>query len=131
KRLVLNARSPQQSGEAITDAPRLVINSVLLIALLGKLLLYSPWSRPYRLIFDGHDVQERSLSGPRPAEFPVGSGYLLRLRREPGNPTIWRIYDQRGTHSDVLIGQEYRMIVCACDIKLGPALRRSLVAVKC
>src|SRR5262249_18272911 len=69
KRLILNAGSPQQPGEAVIslDAPRLVINSVLLIALLGELLLYGPWSRPYRLIFDGHDVHERSWSGPRRA----------------------------------------------------------------
>src|SRR5262249_22204525 len=66
---VLNARSAQQPREAIVsfEAARLVIDSVLLVALLGELLLYGPRPRPHRRIFDGRDVFERVWPGPRPA----------------------------------------------------------------
>src|ERR1700694_1669011 len=60
KGTVFHTRSTQQPREAIVsfDAARLVINSVLLILLLGEHLLYGLWPRPHLRIFDGYDVFE-------------------------------------------------------------------------
>jgi serine/threonine protein kinase len=44
-------------------------------------------------------------------------------------PAIGWIYDQRRTRPNVLIGQEHRVVVCAGNVELGPALRGSLLAV--
>src|SRR5207244_8246358 len=44
-------QQPRQA-EVSFDAARLVVNSVLLVALLGELLLGGPWPRPPGLIFD-------------------------------------------------------------------------------
>src|SRR5215471_5637194 len=65
----LRARSSHQPREAIVSfkATRLVVKSVLLVALPGELLLDDPWLCPHRRIFDGHDVFERSWPGARPA----------------------------------------------------------------
>src|SRR5690348_17658824 len=59
----------QQSrqAEVSLDAARLVINSVLLVALLGELLLDGPWTRPHGGIFDGHFVFEGLWPGAGPA----------------------------------------------------------------
>src|SRR5262249_8917310 len=49
------------------DRARIIVNSVLLIALPDELLLHGPGLGPYRRVFDGHDVFERGRPGPRPA----------------------------------------------------------------
>src|SRR2546428_1172757 len=63
------APSTQQPREAIVslDAARLVINSVVVVALLGELLLDRPRPRPHRRIFDRHRVLESGWARPRPA----------------------------------------------------------------
>src|ERR1700720_4707801 len=65
---LFHARSAHQPRETIVslDAARLVIKSVLLVALPGELLLGGPWPRPHRRIFYRHGVFERVWSGPRP-----------------------------------------------------------------
>src|SRR5882724_9450434 len=45
-----------RKAEVSFDAARLVINSVLLVALLGELLLDGPRTRPHGRIFDGRRV---------------------------------------------------------------------------
>src|SRR5215471_2529197 len=66
---LLHPPSMQQPREAKVsfDAARLVIKSVLLVALPGELLLNGPGLSPHGRIFDGHDVFKRSRPGPRPA----------------------------------------------------------------
>src|SRR6266446_1293774 len=66
---LFEASSMQQPREAIVsfDAARLVINSVLLVALPDELLLGGPWPGPHGRIFDGHGIFKRGRSGPRPA----------------------------------------------------------------
>src|ERR1700681_2767139 len=66
---LFHARSPHQPRQAIVsfDAARLVIKSVVLVALPGELLLDGPWPRPHRRIFDRHDVFKRGWPGARPA----------------------------------------------------------------
>src|ERR1700674_3174019 len=58
---LFHARSPHQPRETIVsfDAARLVIKSVLLIALPGERLPGGPWPRPHRRIFDRYSVFER------------------------------------------------------------------------
>src|SRR5229473_914213 len=63
-------------------------------------------------------------------EFPVGGSHLLPLRRQPWNPAIRRIDNQRRARPDVLVGQEHRVIIRAGDVELGPALRGPLLAVE-
>src|SRR5262249_22542149 len=62
-------------------------------------------------------------------EFPVGGNDLLRLRRQSRNPAIGRVYNQRRPRADVLIGEEYRVVVRTGDVELGPTLRGPLLAV--
>src|ERR1700736_4224324 len=66
---LFHAPSMQQPWEAKVsfDAARLVIKSVLLIALLGELFLDGPWPRPHGRIFDLDLVFERGRAGRRPA----------------------------------------------------------------
>src|SRR5215468_10568682 len=54
---LFHAPSMQQSGQAKVsfDAARLVIKSVLLVALLGELFFDGPGLSPHGRIFDGHD----------------------------------------------------------------------------
>src|SRR5258705_8192034 len=58
----------QQPRQAIIsfEAARLVINSVLLLALLGEFLLGGPRTRPHRRIFDRDGVFEGLRPGARP-----------------------------------------------------------------
>ena len=62
------AGSPQQPRKAVVsfDAPRLVINSVVLVALLGELLADGPPPGPHGRIFKSNCIFERSRAGPRP-----------------------------------------------------------------
>jgi len=53
-------------------------------------------------------------------EFPVGCTRLLRLRRQPRNAAIGRVDNQRRTRADVLIGQEYRVIIRAATSNSVP-----------
>src|SRR5207245_9079770 len=64
-----HALSPHQPRGGIVsfDAARLIINSVLLLALLSELLLDRPRPRPHRRILDRDGVFERARPGPRPA----------------------------------------------------------------
>src|SRR5260370_18976027 len=66
---LFHAPPVQQPWEAIVsfDAARLVINSVLPVALLGEHLCNFPWPRPHGGIFDRHDVFERGRRGKCPA----------------------------------------------------------------
>src|ERR1700680_2785951 len=70
---IFHAPSMQQPREAKVsfDAARLVIKSVLLIALLGELFLDGPWPRPHGRIFDRYSVFERGWPGARPALDPM------------------------------------------------------------
>src|SRR5882672_11864704 len=65
---LFRAPAMQQPRQAIVsfEAARLVINSVLSIALLGELLFDGPRTRPHRRIFDRDGVFERVRPGPRP-----------------------------------------------------------------
>src|SRR5258708_7388419 len=65
----VGAYSPHQSGEAIVSfvAARLVIDSVLLLALPGELLLDSPGPRPHGRILDRDRIFERIWPRARPA----------------------------------------------------------------
>src|SRR5262245_46388881 len=58
----------QQPGQAEVpfDAARLVIDSVLLVALPGELLLDGPWAGPDGRIFDRDLVREGLWPGARP-----------------------------------------------------------------
>src|SRR5207245_178482 len=69
KGALFHAPSMQQSRQAIVpfDAARLVINSVLIVALPGELLLGGPWPRPHGRIFDRDLVREGLWPGARPA----------------------------------------------------------------
>src|SRR5215471_12404021 len=66
---LFHAPSMQQSRQAKVsfDATRLVIKSVLLIALLGELFFDGPGLGPHGRIFDRHLIFDRGWSGPRPA----------------------------------------------------------------
>src|SRR5882672_2656978 len=69
KGLLFRARSVHQSRETVISlvAAGLVIDSVLLLALLGELLLHRPWPRPHRRIFDRDRILKRIWSGADPA----------------------------------------------------------------
>src|ERR1700678_2722715 len=69
KGALFHTPSMQQPRQAIVsfDAARLVINSVLLVALPGELLLGRPWPRPHGRIFDRDRVLEGLWPGARPA----------------------------------------------------------------
>src|SRR6266446_1535620 len=73
KRELFEASSMQQPREAIVsfDAARLVINSVLLVALPDELLLGGPCSSPHGLIFDRDLVLEGFWPGAGPALYQV------------------------------------------------------------
>src|SRR5437870_59253 len=77
----------QQPREAIVslDTARLVIKSVLLVALPGELLLDGPGPSPHRRIFDRDDVFKRGRAGARPAleQMQVlARALIIRLRTE-------------------------------------------------
>src|SRR5260370_23992121 len=76
KGALFHAPTPQQprQAEVSFDAARLVINSVLLVALLRELLLGGPWPRPYGRIFDRDLVFEGLWPGARPA---LNEGHVL------------------------------------------------------
>src|SRR5262245_16888960 len=59
-------QQPRQA-EVSFDAARLVINSVLLLALPGELLLDRPRPRPHGRIFYRDNVRKRLWPGARPA----------------------------------------------------------------
>src|SRR5438445_12108043 len=87
KGALFHAPSTQQPREAIVslDATRLVINSVVLVALLGELLLDHPGPRPHRRIFDRDRVFERVRPGSRPALHQVqvlARALIIGLRTE-------------------------------------------------
>src|SRR5262249_44672223 len=69
KRPLFRASSMQQPRQAIVsfDAARLVINSILLVALPGELLLGGPSLSPHRRIFDRDLVLEGFWPRARPA----------------------------------------------------------------
>src|SRR3984893_15052710 len=69
KSTLFHAPSMQHPREAHVsfDAARLVINSVLLVALPGELLLGGPWPRPHGRIFDRDLVREGLWPAARPA----------------------------------------------------------------
>src|SRR5258706_14949481 len=64
-----HARATQNSGEAIValDAARLVVDSVLLVALHAELLLDRPGPGPHSRVFQRNDVFERGRTSPCPA----------------------------------------------------------------
>src|SRR5712671_2222940 len=66
---LFDAPATQQPRKAKVsfDAARLVIKSVLLVALLGELFLDGPGLRPHGRIFDRDLVFERRRAGPREA----------------------------------------------------------------
>ncbi len=66
---LFHAPPVQQPWQAIVsfDAARLIINSVLLVALLSELLLDSPRLYPHGRVLDGDLVFEGVGAGPRPA----------------------------------------------------------------
>src|SRR5580658_4981197 len=68
KGALFHAPAMEQPGQAIVslDAARLVINSVLLLALPSEFLLGSPWLRPHGRIFDRNLVCEGLRVGARP-----------------------------------------------------------------
>src|SRR5260370_34146085 len=69
KGALFRAPSVQQSRQAIVsfDAARLVIDSVLLVALPGELLLGGPGPSPHNRIFARDLVREGLRPGARPA----------------------------------------------------------------
>src|SRR5215467_1705334 len=82
-----HARSTQQPRVAIVsfDAARLVIKSIVLIALLRELLRDCPWLRPHSRVFNCHHVFERSWPSPRPALYQMqvlARAQIVRLRTE-------------------------------------------------
>src|SRR5215471_15313948 len=66
---LFHARSTQQPWEAVVsfNTARLVIKSVVLVALFGELFLDGPGPGPNGRIFDRHGIFERGRRGPRPA----------------------------------------------------------------
>src|SRR5579863_2297935 len=64
-----HALSPHQPRGSVVslDATRLVINSVLIVALPGELLFDGPGPSPHGWIFDGDDVFESVRPGASPA----------------------------------------------------------------
>src|SRR5262249_30206070 len=84
---LFRARSPHQSRQTVVsfDAARLIIKSVLLVALPGELLADRPGLRPHRRIFDRGNVLKRGRPGARPAldQMQVlARALVVRLRAE-------------------------------------------------